>query len=146
MAKTRIDTKALVILICVFFLGISAHAQELPGRNHESELLEFSQKSEKAIIGQLPDLGVSFSSVLEKEDYVVVDIRLRGKKQLIDHINYANETFHIKFISIETGELVNLTKEDLQTLHVLNSILTQHIIGPFYKPRGVADALQSVTN
>jgi len=27
-----------------FFLGISAYAQELPGCDHESELLEFSQK------------------------------------------------------------------------------------------------------
>lgn len=71
--------KALVLLICVFALGMSVYAQELPGRNHGSELLEFSQKSEKAIVGQLPDLGVSFFSVLEKEDYVVVDVRLRGK-------------------------------------------------------------------
>lgn len=145
MAIKRI-MKALVIVSAHFFmLNMSASAQELqnPDPNDESNLLKFSQKSEKAIVGEYPDLGVIFSSVMEKKDYVVVDIRLRGNKKLIANINYdENEPIRIQFVSIESGRLVRLTEEDLRTLNVLYAILTKHIFN-LYVSRGVADALLS---
>jgi len=121
---------------------MSVYAQKLPSTNNESELLEFSLKSEKAIIGRYPSLEVSFSSIMEKRNYIIVDIRLRDNKQLIAHINYEDETYQIQFISLESGQLERLTKRDLQILNVLNSILTQHMQN-LYKHRGVVDALLS---
>lgn len=142
MAKCRICMKALIILMYIFILSMGVYAQELPSLNDESKVLEFSVKSEKAIIGRHPGLGVTFSSIMEKKDNIIVDIRLRNKKQLIAHINYEDETSQIQFISLDSGQLLRLTQNDLQTLHVLNSILTQHIQN-LYMPRGVVDALLS---
>lgn len=142
MAKSRMCMKALLISIYISILSIGVYAQELPSLNDEFKLLEFSVKSEKAIIGRYSGLGVTFSSIIEKKHNVIVDIRLRDKKQLIAHINYEDETSQIQFISLESGQLLKLTEKDLQTLHVLNSILTQHIQN-LYMPRGVVDALLS---
>ena len=136
--------KTLVILIYIFALGVSTYAQELPSLKHESEPLKFFQKSEKAIVGQYPDLDISFSSILEKEDHVVIDIRLRNKKQLIAQMNYGDETFLIQFISLGNGQLVKLTKVDLHAFHVLHSNLIRHL--PAFNMSKVIDALISTLN
>ena len=140
MAKGKMMKALAIVLVGIFILDMNTSAQELqnPEPNDESNLLKFSHKSEKAIVGEYPDLGVSFSSVMEKKDYVVVDIRLRGKKKLIANINYGNGKIRIQFVSIETGRLVKFTEEDLGTLNVLSAILTKHI-----SYGGVGDALLS---
>ena len=69
MEKGRKYVKALMILIYIFILSMGVYAQELPSLNNKLKLLEFSTKSEKAIIGRFPSLEVSFSSIMKNKDY-----------------------------------------------------------------------------
>ncbi|MBI4690688.1 MAG: hypothetical protein HY754_10565 [Nitrospirae bacterium] len=135
-----------VVLVCILTLSVIANAQDLQNVTDNADKLYFSAKSEEKIAGAHSDLGVSFSSVLEKDGYgyVMVDIRLKDKKQLIAKINYKDETFDIKFISLENGKLVRLTKEDLHTFQILNYNLLLHF--QTFSMSKVVDALLSTLN
>lgn len=121
--KTKAMALAIGAVLLVAFGGMmNAEATTFTDKD---ELLEFSRESERAIVGRSPDLGVSFSSVLEDEDFVVADIQLRDEKQLVVKFNYTEKSLDMQFISMETGELVELTEEDLSALHTLNVALLQ---------------------
>ncbi len=140
------DLNMKIVLILLFiFLSPTAQAENSKEFEEEYNLLEFSDKSKKAVIGRYNDV-ITFSSVLEREDYAIVDIRLRNEKQLIARVNYQDETFDIKFISIKTGELERLSKGDIQYLHLLFSSLGKDFptIGG-YRHTAV-DALLSILN
>jgi hypothetical protein len=144
MAKKRMDIRALGILIftCVFFMGAYVYGHDLQGVISKSETLEYS-KSEKAITGKYSALNLNFSSAVEKDGYIIVDLRLRDDKQLIAKINYMDETFNIKFIALKSGKPVTLGKEDLHAFHLLHAKLQQHFLSVDTK---VIDALLSVLN
>jgi len=111
---------AVFILVLVSLAGAAPQEpNDVPG------ILEVSEETNRAFIGQMPDLGVSFSSVREIEGLVKVKIGLRDEKFLEAAINREKRTFHICFISRD-GALAKLTEEDVFTFYALNGNLRQY--------------------
>ncbi len=108
----RQATLIKTVLALVFFCSYSGSL--LPAQD-----LAFSAQSESEIIGEAPELGVTFSSVLECEDYVAVSIRLENGKSLDAQVNFKERTFYISLTSMADGSLTELAGSDLQTFRLL---------------------------
>lgn len=128
MAKKNHIKKVLVVLISTFTLFIILSSQVKQDLTYESESLEIVINSKQELIGRHTVLDVEFSSVLEYEGFVVINITLRNGKLLEAHINHNDRTFYINFTSQKNGALAELTMDDLQNFHTLNSHLIQHFL------------------
>lgn len=99
--------------------------------------VNFAAKSEAVVRGSDPGLGVKFSSVLTRENYVVVDIRLENGKRIVSTIDYATQQAFIKSSSQKTDAPVSITEQDIFLLNMLRKSL-----GPVASRTG--DALTSI--
>lgn len=95
------------------FMAVPALLYILPVNSYA---VNFTTKSEKEIRGDDPGMNVKFSSVLEGENYVVVDVKLRNEKKIVAEIDYTTQTISIKSLSQKNGAPVKVTKQDIFSL------------------------------
>lgn len=110
--KTNIlNWYSFIVVVCSTVFSVDAYA------------VNFATKSEAALRGDDPGMNVKFSSVMEREDYVVVDIELRNEKKIVVQIDYAAHTGSIKSMSQKDGAAVSITKQDIFLLKMLGKSL-----------------------
>jgi hypothetical protein len=121
--KTR-SVFYLPLILAALISSVNAYAVNL------------TAQSKTEIRGEETGLDMKFSSVLEGENYVVVDIELRNEKKIVAQIDYAAQTVSIKSISQKDGVPVSITEQDVFLITMLGESL-----GPIASRTG--DALAS---
>lgn len=132
MIERKKYNKTIGILFCLLIFSFILDSSE-PGR------IVFSEKSEKAFIGEFRALGVRFSSTEEYDGFITANIQLRNNKLLTAQIDANSREFYINFISFDNGEKVRLAKQDLQAFNTLNSELYHYFLSN--KPSRAAGVL-----